>query len=154
MQPKISLDKGKGVTLKTNAVKLNSAPKVTLGSIGKAKEPEAPTLEDLEKENGEDISEVLKGFRERAQQEAARFIEVTDSEFFVCVCFQTREQKEEFLQEVGLDLERDGDKYIDGMVLAKKLGITLKTKVPPIRTPRVDKTWNMFVDQELPTPRE
>lgn len=47
-----------------------------------------------------------------------------DTEFWFAVCFQSREQKEEFLQKAGLlDL---GDKYLDGLRLAEKLGINIE----------------------------
>lgn len=70
-------------------------------------------------------------FKERAQNENARLLDATDSEFWFSVCFQTREQKEEFLKKAGLfDI---GDKYIDGLKVAAKMGINLESPVPPNR---------------------
>ena len=58
-----------------------------------------------------------------------------DPEYWVCVCFQSREQKEEFLAKAGwLDL---GEKYLDGLEVARRLGVAvlpipLDTKTPPL----------------------
>jgi len=55
----------------------------------------------------------------------ARFRLITDSEFWVCMCFETREQKVEFLRRLKLiDL---GDKHIDGLEVAERLGVPLKS---------------------------
>ncbi|WP_367429672.1 hypothetical protein [Snodgrassella alvi] len=48
---------------------------------------------------------------------------VTDSEYWCAVCFQTREQLMAFLK--VLDIPAKENKYVDGLVLAQKLGITL-----------------------------
>lgn len=48
---------------------------------------------------------------------------VTDSEYWCAVCFQSREQLMAFLK--VLDIPAKENKYVDGLVLAQKLGITL-----------------------------
>jgi hypothetical protein len=71
--------------------------------------------------------ETLPGsFRERAEKERERFIDSTDSEYWVCVCFETREKKEQFLKNLGLF--EHGDKYLDGDFVAEKLGIKLEAR--------------------------
>ena len=56
--------------------------------------------------------------------------EINDPEYFLCICFQTRAQKEEFLGKLALlDL---GDKYLDGLKVAQRLGI----EIEPINLPR------------------
>lgn len=64
------------------------------------------------------------GFRERKAREAERFKNATDSEFWVALCFRTREQKEQFLKVAKL-IEH-GDKYLDGELVAKILNIPLE----------------------------
>jgi hypothetical protein len=59
----------------------------------------------------EEVSDTLKAFKERSAQEAKRFQDATDSEYWFAVCFQTREDKERFLKEF---LPKLGDKYLDG----------------------------------------
>ncbi|MFT3791522.1 MAG: hypothetical protein QM741_10665 [Rudaea sp.] len=74
----------------------------------------------------------------RLRQE--RFVAATDSEYWACLCFQNREQKEAFLSALGiLDI---GDKYLDGPLVAKRLGIELPSaEVPYNPTPRIDPDW-------------
>lgn len=76
-----------------------------------------------------ETSAVLQAFIARSKAEQARFLLATDSEYWVGLCFQTREQKEHFLHEAKL--LQAGDKYIDGALLAKRLGIEL----PPASVP-------------------
>lgn len=76
-----------------------------------------------------ETSAVLQAFIARSKAEQARFLLATDSEYWVGLCFQTREQKEHFLREAKLI--QHGDKYIDGALLAKRMGITL----PPAAVP-------------------
>lgn len=81
-----------------------------------------------------EMSELNKGFRERRKNEQKRFTDATDSEYWCALCFQTREQKEEFLQK--LNLAPLGDKYIDGMKAAGVLGIEIEAEVPPLPKPK------------------
>lgn len=95
----------------------------------KKPEPEEPveetvTLEDIEKDTIEELGEVEKGFRERMKQENKRFRDMCDTEYWCCVCFTSREQKEEFLKKIGMDTDL---KYIDGHEMAKAFRKSLKT---------------------------
>lgn len=66
-------------------------------------------------------------FMKRAQAEQKRTELVTDSEFWFCVCFETREQKDKFLKAAGLwDI---GDKYLDGRQVSKALGVDPGAKI-------------------------
>ena len=95
---------------------------------------------EVEKESEEEMSELLKGFKERAKKEDNRSLDVGDSEYWICMCFQTREQKEEFLTK--LNLIQYGDKYLDGMQVAKELNINLESRIPPIyKTRAFDKEY-------------
>lgn len=71
----------------------------------------------------QEVSAVLAAFKQRAKNEQERFMLATDSEYWVGLCFQTRAQKEAFL--AGANLLQHGDKYIDGELLAKRMGIAL-----------------------------
>ena len=73
------------------------------------------------------VAEVKTGFMARANGEAKRTELVTDSEFWCCLCFETREQKNAFLVATGFG-EAD-DKYVDGRVVARKMGIDPGAKV-------------------------
>lgn len=77
---------------------------------------------------------VLQAIREREKAQRDDYVAATDSEFWIAVCFETREQKEEFLRRLALlDL---GDKYLDGLEVAKRLGIPLESKRPKLRGAR------------------
>lgn len=67
----------------------------------------------------------LERFKARAKAEEYRRTTVTDSEYWVALCFETREQKEEFLRK--LNLLDEGDKYIDGLRAAEAMGLTIES---------------------------
>ena len=83
----------------------------------------------LEEDSDAEMSATLKAFKERTDKEADRFRLATDTEYWFAVCFQTREQKDAFLQAVKWF--EHGDKYLDGAVIAKKLGVTLPSAEVP-----------------------
>ncbi|PJG82686.1 hypothetical protein [Caviibacterium pharyngocola] len=92
-----------------------------------------------------DLNALQKGFRDAIKREDKRFELATDSEYWFCVCFQTREQKEFLLK--ALELFEEGDKYLDGQVVAEKLGIKLPKADVPYRTEgKIDKAYLEFVD--------
>ncbi|MDR0275917.1 MAG: hypothetical protein LBI48_11390 [Burkholderiaceae bacterium] len=100
---------------------------------------------DGEIDDAADLAAVESGFKKRAKDENLRFALATDSEYWACLCFQTREQKEAFLS--ALKLLALGDKYIDGQQAAKVLGIDLPAANVPYNTSgKIDKTWAGFVD--------
>ena len=93
-------------------------------------------------ERTKEISAVLKSFKERATAERDVFKENVDSEFWCCLCFQTRAQKEEFLTRMGwIDM---GDKYLDGVEVAKRQKINLENPVPAVRKRNHSKRWLEF----------
>lgn len=96
---------------------------------------------NFEEDSKAEFSAIRSSFAERAREENKRRELATDSEYWICLCFQTREQKEAFL--AGLKLSTDADKYIDGRLLAVKLGIDLPAN-PIFSEPRVDHSWDEF----------
>lgn len=87
---------------------------------------------DAELDSKADLDAIDEGFRARAKDEAARFRLATDSEYWFCVCFQSREQKEEFLRK--MDLIDIGDKYLDGQLVAGRLGVEISEQDVPYNT--------------------
>lgn len=88
----------------------------------------------------EELNELQQGFKDRARAENERFWETVDSEYWVALCFVTREQKEEFLRKMRwMHL---GDKYLDGMEAAQTSGIVLESPIPAIRKERIDHAWD------------
>lgn len=87
-------------------------------------EAEAVDLEQFESEGLEAVGEIEKSFRERMKQENSRFRDMCDSEYWFAVCFTCREQRNEFLEKIGIDPEL---KYIDGREMAKAYRKSIKT---------------------------
>jgi len=96
------------------------------------------TEQDLKQE----FNEIQKGFMERNKKEQERFKLATDSEYWCCLVFQTREQKEQFLHAMKWMVH--GDKYIDGVKVAKQLDVSLTPAEVPYNTSEgksVSKAW-------------
>lgn len=99
---------------------------------------------DAEVDSLADLTELQAGFRKRAKDEGRRFEQATDTEYWACLCFQTREQKEVFLK--ALNLLAIGDKYLDGQEVAKVLGVELPSADVPYNTSsKIDSAWTEFV---------
>jgi len=79
---------------------------------------------DLQEDADSTMSEALRQIIERKKATQERFRVATDPEFFICVCFQSREQKNEFLRLAGWD--DLGDKYINGLDVARRLGVGIQ----------------------------
>lgn len=87
------------------------------------------SFEDATKE---EISEVLAAFKQRAADEAAAKEKNISTEYWFAVYFASQEQRDAFLRAVQL-LEKLEDQYLDGTVLAKKLGVEIpkeEIKIP------------------------
>jgi hypothetical protein len=93
-------------------------------------EPEPDPLADVEytgdlpEDSRRELTALQQGFRDRAKREAERFRLATDSEFWIAVCFKSRDDKEKFLRNAGL--LAIGDKYMDGYAVARVLGVPME----------------------------
>lgn len=77
----------------------------------------------LEPDCKAEMSALLKAFSDRKTTARAQFRELVDTEYWFCVCFQNRAQKNAFLAAIGwLEL---GDKYLPGDAVAKKMNVEL-----------------------------
>lgn len=79
---------------------------------------------NVEKDSAAELDALAEGFRKRRDQEAQRFRDATDSEFWFAVCFRDRAHKDRFLAQI--EAARLGDKYIDGHALAKLLNLDIE----------------------------
>lgn len=107
---------------------------IDLGEI----EPEAPepAVADLmagyaytgnaEKDSAAEMSAVLRGFKERAKAEGLRRKKATESGYWLCLCFQSQEQVDEFLR----NSKWGNTRYLDGQKVAKKLGVEITPETP------------------------
>ncbi len=87
---------------------------------GKAEAPPPSKPEKtLEQSCKEEVDEAAQAFRDRIAKEDKRRRLATDSEFWIAVCFTSREDKERFLRKYGL--LSIGDKYLDGRMVERVL---------------------------------
>lgn len=101
---------------------------------------------DPEMDSAADLDAVQQGFRNRAKAESDRFALATDSEYWACLCFQSRDQKDVFL--AALKILEFGDKYLDGQLVADRLGVKLPVaNVPYKPEPKLDRDWLSFVKE-------
>lgn len=84
---------------------------------------EYPGEPDVESDSKLEAAAVLAAFKRRRKDEDRRFMDATDSEFWVAFCFRNRDDKERFLKLAKL--AQLGDKYIDGHKAAQVLGVDL-----------------------------
>ena len=79
----------------------------------------------LEQQQAEEakLTDVERGFRDRRKKESKRLVDATDSEYWFCVSFQTREQCEAFLK--TMRWEHLGNKYLNGYDVAAQEGFDL-----------------------------
>jgi len=92
---------------------------------------------DPEADSAHELAAVKSAFQERAECESKRREKATDSEFWICLCFQSRDQVEEFLRNSGWG--RTTDKYLDGQRVAKKAGITITEDTGGFGSIRIDR---------------
>lgn len=82
-------------------------------------------------ENAEqEISAALAAIKAEKKQRRDQYRTLTDPNFYLVVCFQSTDQKDEFLLASGW--AEEGAKYLDGLEIAAKLGVDVR----PINLPR------------------
>lgn len=101
-------------------------------------------LEELETQFAQDMDELHAAFRERAARENQRFADVTDTDYYFCVCFRSQEQMVEFCESVGLNPD---EIYIDGKEFAKKIRRAINTPDPQM--PRRQSGWKELQDRAM-----
>lgn len=102
--------------------RISRDPTVRVKPSGSPDVDVAAELDEVGSEIG--ITNALSdGFRRRKSQESDRMIKAVDAERWVLIAFETYMQKKEFLELVGW--ADHGDKYLDGRVIAKRMGVTL-----------------------------
>lgn len=110
--------------------------RATLATVD-LREPEAEPDIDPESDSARELALLEDSFKGRALREQARFDLVTDSEYWCCLCFQTREQVEAFLAATGWAPREE--KYIDGVAVAKALGVAIPGSPPIPKTRGISK---------------
>lgn len=98
-------------------------------------------ITDIEQSVNQEVSDMMALIRENRKNNAERFRDVESGEFWFCVCFQSRNQKETFIKNLhdkfGGDPEGFGDKYISGLELADLLGIPVEPIILEVKKSRL-----------------
>lgn len=84
-----------------------------------------------EADTKKDLDAVQKAFKQQKEQ----FKIITGTGYYFCVCFESTQQKAEFLAAIGLAAQTVEGMYLDGFKLADKMGVKLKT--PRVRFPKI-----------------
>jgi hypothetical protein len=106
---------------------MNELKNIKISSLGSVSNDALSCVKytgNSEADSKEEVSAVLAAFRDRAKAENDRFRLSTDSEFWVAVCFMSREEKEEFLRKT--ETIAHGDKYVDGREFSRTLGVEIR----------------------------
>ena len=82
-----------------------------------------PDTGSVQENAKQELKAIKSAFKRQVDHEKRNISHRFDTEYWFAVCFQDRDQKNAFL--AALDLLKSGDKYIDGRVLAHRLGIAL-----------------------------
>ena len=85
---------------------------------------------DLEGDVSAEMGAVESFIKEERLQERERWRLMTDTNFYCCLVFQSEQQRDDFLAQVGwADL---GPRYLNGLAVAQRLGVP----IAPIALPR------------------
>lgn len=108
--------------------------------------------ENTEADSKAELDALQQAFAEREKhgKEANAVTEwmnsALDSEYWFCVCFINRAQKDEFLKRSGLI--QLGDKYLDGRKVAKLLGVPVQPAQNAQRPLKIDKRYAQLATEE------
>lgn len=111
-------------------------------SVSKSRKPKL-TWEDVQEDNP-----TLAAFMKRREDAQKRLQDLTDTEFWVMLIFQSEDQKNEFLQSVkGVPILYES--YVDGETFASKLGIKVTPHSGKPFVPMVEKKLKEMVRPEV-----
>jgi hypothetical protein len=101
----------------------------------KKKPPKTPRKQGLRWENVIEDRPELGAFLKARADSHARYEDKAETNFWVCLVFQSWDQKQEFLKQLGAIPTLYQGMYVDGETLAKAIGksVTPNT-LPPIKT--------------------
>ena len=111
--------------MKFGAKSTGAKKQTFIGKAAAAEDPlkDVPLTDSLEVDAAAELDAMTVAYRGRKTAEDARFNLATDTEYWLAICFETREQKEAFLR--ASRTAALGDKYIDGKRFAAMLKISL-----------------------------
>ena len=103
---------------------------------------ESQLIGKLEPDAMTEFDAVKKAMRDQDKLAAKKFEMITDSRYYVVVCFQSHDQRAEFMKKARLkDLE-----YCDGLTLAENLGVKLTSEALDYPKQRIAKIWERLTE--------
>jgi len=139
---KIGTLKKKGVVLPGKSGKVLPDFDSMLDPRGLPGLPDMPDM-DAEATVNQETDDMMQMLRENRRNNAERFRDIEAGEFWFCVCFQSRSQKEDFLRLLleryspSTPVEKFGDKYVSGLELAEMLGVGIEPMVLEVKKSRL-----------------
>lgn len=85
-------------------------------------QPKKAVKKDVEKETKKEMDQLLSSFADRNKKSQDKLNEVSNTNFWSCLVFQTERQARDFMQKAGFNPD---DVYIDGVEFAKRFGIDI-----------------------------
>jgi hypothetical protein len=80
---------------------------------------------DLQEDSDATMSTALREIIERKKASQERFRVAIEPDFYFCVCFQSREQKDEFLKLAGWE-GVEGARFVNGLEIARQMDIPIE----------------------------
>lgn len=99
---------------------------------------------DAEADGKLETEYILGEFRKRMNREQARKEYTDDAEFFTVVVFQSKEQRDAFVEEIGGANIDDDNQFVDGIQLAKRWNIDIPRCDITFRPPSIDPAFRDY----------
>ena len=105
---------------------------LTKSAITSPFDPDPALSRGLEADATEEVSLALQTILAERAANRDRYRVTNDRDYYVLICFQSRDQKLEFLDKTGW--LQFGERFIDGLRLARLLGVDVEPINLPMRT--------------------
>lgn len=109
-----------------------------------------PLTNDFQSDVNAEADLMKQALREADKRNRVDWLLKNDTEYWFCVVFEDRNQKEQFL--TALNWLMMGDKYLDGTLLARQMNIPLKKSKLRDEKPNMRKVFTDLVDSSLTDP--
>jgi hypothetical protein len=88
-----------------------------------------PDAGGVQENSDQEMSAIEQEIERNRAAYAEHFRVAADPEFFCVMCFQSHDQKDEFLKAIGWPVDEQGDKYLNGLEFARRFNIPV-TVIP------------------------
>jgi hypothetical protein len=99
---------------------------------------------DAEQDGKIETEYILGEFRKRMNREQARKDYTDDAEFFCVVIFQSKDQRDAFVEGIGGANIDDDNQFVDGIELAKRWKVSIPSCDVTFRPPSIDPAYRDY----------